>query len=163
MTDIEMYFEENTSLPLLPLINDLFDRPLLRKSRKSLTNTLIGLEHVLNKHNSLDFVQRTKIIDEKGWSCYATEGCAGFDLRSTERKTLYPHQRVLVSTGVKIAKMDYNIQGQITSKSGIALKNRVIELNLRRIIDPDYKDEIKVILYNTSNKVYFTKEGQAIA
>jgi deoxyuridine 5'-triphosphate nucleotidohydrolase len=59
--------------------------------------------------------------------------------------------------------MKDNIQGLITSKSGVAFHNLVSVLNSPGIIDSDYKDEIKVILFNHSKEIYLITEGQAIA
>nr|XP_047145958.1 deoxyuridine 5'-triphosphate nucleotidohydrolase-like [Hydra vulgaris] len=101
--------------------------------------------------------------DTKGWSLYATKGSAAFDLRSTERKVILPYERILISTGVFISEMDRDLQGWITSKSGLAIHNGITVLNSPGIIDSDYKDEIYVILYNSSIEAYTVTVGQSIA
>ncbi|XP_065673080.1 deoxyuridine 5'-triphosphate nucleotidohydrolase-like [Hydra vulgaris] len=59
--------------------------------------------------------------------------------------------------------MDENIYGQILSKSGLANTNGVIVLNAQGVIDADYRDKIKVILFNTSNEDYVIRRGDAVA
>nr|XP_047122900.1 deoxyuridine 5'-triphosphate nucleotidohydrolase-like [Hydra vulgaris] len=101
--------------------------------------------------------------DSKGWSLYATKGSAAFELRSSEQIILLPFQRMLFSTGVFISKMDHDLQGWITSKSGLALNHGVTVFNSPGIIDSDYRDEICVILYNSSIEAYTVTIGQSIA
>ncbi|XP_065639587.1 deoxyuridine 5'-triphosphate nucleotidohydrolase-like [Hydra vulgaris] len=108
-------------------------------------------------------MKTVKIIDTKGWSLYATKRSAAFDLRSTERKVILPYQRILISTGVFISEMDRDLQGFITSKSGLAIHNGITVFNSPGIIDSDYKDEIYVILYNSSIEAYTVTVGQSIA
>ncbi|XP_065675663.1 deoxyuridine 5'-triphosphate nucleotidohydrolase-like [Hydra vulgaris] len=104
-----------------------------------------------------------EITDIHEWSFYETKESACFDLRSSKDVILQPHQRVLVSTGVYIDKMDSNLVGQIYSKSGIAYQYSVVVLNAPGIIDADYKEEIKVLLMNHSEENYVIKRGDAIA
>ncbi|XP_065658874.1 deoxyuridine 5'-triphosphate nucleotidohydrolase-like [Hydra vulgaris] len=62
-----------------------------------------------------------------------------------------------------IDKMDTDLHGQIYSESGIAYKYGVAVFNAPAIIDADYKDEIKVLLYSISEEDYIIKRGDAIA
>nr|XP_002170901.1 deoxyuridine 5'-triphosphate nucleotidohydrolase-like [Hydra vulgaris] len=110
-----------------------------------------------------DYLKLLKIIDSKGWSLYATKGSAAFDLRSSEQKIVLPFQRMLFSTGVFISKMEHDLQGWITSKSGLALNHGVTVMNSPGIIDSDYRDEICVILYNSSIEAFTITVGQSIA
>nr|XP_047144817.1 deoxyuridine 5'-triphosphate nucleotidohydrolase-like [Hydra vulgaris] len=130
-------------------------------STKKMENKSDNLQEALNYLNST--MKIIKIRDQEGWCCYATKGSAGFDLRSIEKKMLMPFQRDLFSTGVSIIEMDYSLQGQIAPKSGLAWHNGITVLNAPGIIDADYKDEIKDILFNSSGVPFSIERGQAIA
>jgi dUTP pyrophosphatase len=51
----------------------------------------------------------------------------------------------------------------VCSRSGLAAKEGVIVLNAPGIIDADYEDTIKVVLFNTSDRVVRLHEGARIA
>jgi dUTP pyrophosphatase len=93
---------------------------------------------------------------------YAYPTDSGFDLYSTEEVALEAHGRALVSTGLHFDIPDgYEIQ--IRSKSGLALKQGLMVLNSPGTVDQGYTGEIKVILFNTTNKELKIEKGQKIA
>ena len=93
---------------------------------------------------------------------YAYPTDSGFDLFSTEEVILEAHGRALVSTGLHFDIPDgYEIQ--IRSKSGLALKQGLMVLNSPGTVDQGYTGEIKVILFNTTNKELKIERGQKIA
>lgn len=93
----------------------------------------------------------------------ATTGSAGFDLKSTETRTIYPGTRVIVSTGIAMA-IPEGYEGQVRPRSGMAAKSGITVLNSPGTIDSDYRAEIKVILYNAESHVPFeVKIGDRIA
>lgn len=63
---------------------------------------------------------------------------------------LRPFERMLFGTGVTLAKMDNDLEIQVRSRSGKALKQGLIVINQPGTIDPDYRGEIGVIIYNSS-------------
>ncbi|RME77984.1 dUTP diphosphatase [Candidatus Woesearchaeota archaeon] len=88
---------------------------------------------------------------------YALEGDAGLDLFTREKIVLAPGERKLAPTGVYCA-IPQGYEMQIRSKSGLSLKHGVIVLNSPGTIDSNYRGEIGVILFNTSDKpVVFEK------
>ena len=94
---------------------------------------------------------------------YATEGAAGFDLHSSEFQTIPPHGGwALVSTGLKV-EIPKGYEGQIRSRSGLALKRGVVVLNSPGTIDSDYRGVIGVILQNHSGDEFEVKPGDRIA
>ena len=94
---------------------------------------------------------------------YATEGAAGFDLHSSEFHTIPPHGNwVLVSTGLKV-EIPKGYEGQIRSRSGLALKRGVTVLNSPGTIDSDYRGVIGVILQNHGDDEFQIKPGDRIA
>ncbi|XP_065675849.1 deoxyuridine 5'-triphosphate nucleotidohydrolase-like [Hydra vulgaris] len=146
-----------TSIPLLPCINELFNRALNEKDIRQFD--FVG-EWSLYEVEEIKTIQ---IRDSHKWSFNETKKSACFDLRSTKHYILQPDERILVSARVYIDKIDSDLVGQICSKSGIALKYGVIVFNAPAIIDADYKDEIKVLLINHSIKDYIIYRGDAVA
>lgn len=95
---------------------------------------------------------------------YATAGASGMDLRANvdECVTLGPWERVLVGTGLHVA-LPQGYEGQVRTRSGLALKHGLTVLNSPGTIDADYRGEIKVILMNLSPQPYSIENGDRIA
>ena len=93
---------------------------------------------------------------------YAYETDSGFDLHSIEEIVIEPFGRALIPTGLHIdIPNDYEIQ--VRSKSGLALKQGLMVLNSPGTVDNSYTGEIKVILFNSSNKLVTIEKGQKVA
>ncbi len=109
---------------------------------------------------------------------YETIGAVGMDLRANEyalpsnlKETfefgkegfvLKPFQRVLVKTGLFV-ELPENTEIQIRPRSGLALKSGITVLNSPGTIDEDYRGDIGVILFNTSDKPFVIQAGDRIA
>lgn len=93
---------------------------------------------------------------------YATGGSVGADLRSNENVVLKPKEQKLVKTGIYL-ELPKEIEAQIRSRSGLALKHGVEVLNSPGTIDPDYRGEVGVILINHSPTPYYVSLGDKIA
>lgn len=80
---------------------------------------------------------------------YQTEGAAGMDLHAalTEAVVIRPLERVLVSTGVRVA-IPGGFEAQVRPRSGLAARSGITVLNSPGTIDSDYRGEIKVLLIN---------------
>lgn len=100
----------------------------------------------------------------KGLPQYATAGSAGMDLYSNIENsiTIQPGTRVIVPTGVYII-LPTGYEAQIRSRSGLAAKYGISVLNSPGTIDSDYRGEIAVILYNSSDQEYTVSPGDRIA
>ncbi len=73
-----------------------------------------------------------------------------------------PSSSVLIPTGLSIAiPKDYEVQ--IRPRSGLAAKSNISVLNTPGTIDSDYRGELKVILFNHSNKEFVVKNNERIA
>jgi dUTP pyrophosphatase len=108
---------------------------------------------------------------------YAHFGDAGMDLRAAEDIDIHPGETVAVPTGLKVAiPVGYEIQ--VRPRSGISLKTPLRLPNSPGTIDAGYRDEMHVIMYNSSrggeeiysisekgNKegIYRIKKGERIA
>ena len=107
---------------------------------------------------------------------FQTEGAVGFDLAITKILNIFkgdkaidpeklkivqdgfdragyikirPHERILFGTGV-YAELPDNIELQIRSRSGTALKKGLIIANSPGTVDPDYLGELGLIIFNTT-------------
>lgn len=91
----------------------------------------------------------------------ATEGSAGYDISSIEDVVIPASGHVAVSTGLSIS-VPNGTYGRIAPRSGLAYKYGIDVL--AGVIDSDYtQGEVKVILYNTSERDYIIKKGDRIA
>lgn len=100
---------------------------------------------------------KIKLHPEGKEPLYALEGDAGLDLFTREEITLKPGERKLAPTGVHCA-IPKGYEMQIRSKSGLTYKQGVIVLNSPGTIDSNYRGEVGVILFNTSqDEIKFEK------
>ena len=95
---------------------------------------------------------------------YETDLAAGMDLRAAIEAPyhLCPWQRKVIPTGFAIELPD-GYEAQVRPRSGLARKNGVTVLNTPGTIDPDYRDEIKIILVNLSDKKFKIEPEMRIA
>lgn len=94
---------------------------------------------------------------------YAHAGDAGMDLYSIQDDVIEPLSWKLIPTGLA-CELPAGTEGQVRSKSGIALKNGVFVLNTPGTVDENYRGEIGVVLYNLNTKQPFViTKGQKIA
>ena len=76
---------------------------------------------------------------------------------------LRPYERMLFGTGITVADMPEDVEIQVRCRSGLSLKRGLQVFNTPGTIDPDYRGEIGVILYNATpfkSKVF---KGENIA
>ncbi len=95
---------------------------------------------------------------------YKTTGASGMDLMAFIEKPikLAPNKSCLVPTGLSVAfPEDYEIQ--IRPRSGLAAKDNITVLNTPGTIDSDYRGEIKIILFNHSNKEFIINNKDRVA
>ena len=69
-------------------------------------------------------------------------------------------ERILIGTGIAI-ELPKGVYGRIASRSGLALK-KGLDIGAG-VIDPDYRGEIKILLFNHSESEYLIKKGDRIA
>ena len=95
---------------------------------------------------------------------YQTDGSAGIDLPAAIEgsASIDPGARLLIPTGFAFS-IPRNYEGQIRSRSGLALKYGVTVLNSPGTIDPDYRGEVSVLLINQGSKTFFFERGDRIA
>jgi dUTP pyrophosphatase len=93
---------------------------------------------------------------------FATKQSACFDISASEDCTIIAKHSYAVSTGL-ILDIPEGYSVRIHPRSGLAYKKGITLLNCEGIIDSDYTDELKVILYNTSNIDFMINKGDRIA
>ncbi|QWY83062.1 deoxyuridine 5'-triphosphate nucleotidohydrolase protein [Rhizobium phage RHph_X66] len=97
---------------------------------------------------------------------YGSEEAAGADLYAAfdgdEARYLLPGERVLVPTGIAI-ELQPGTEAQVRPRSGLAAKQGITVLNTPGTVDSDYRGEIKVILFNSSQEPFEYKSGDRIA
>lgn len=87
---------------------------------------------------------------------------AAFDICAEEPCFVGAGQRRLVNAGFRI-EIPERYVGLVCSRSGMALRDGVIVLNAPGVIDPGYRGDVGVILYNTSSIAWECKPGDRIA
>lgn len=85
---------------------------------------------------------------------------AGFDLYACEDSKISPKNRRVVRTGVCF-EMPNNIAGLIWPRSGLSVKQGIDIL--AGVVDPGYRGEVMVCLYNTSDYEVSVEKGDRIA
>ena len=95
---------------------------------------------------------------------YKTDGSSGVDLSAFLDKEVIikPNSSDLIPTGLQVA-IPEEFEIQIRPRSGLAVKENIGILNSPGTIDSDYRGELKIILFNHSNKDFIISNGDRIA
>lgn len=108
-----------------------------------------------------------KIKLTRGAACpeYATVGSAAVDLRAMteEAYTLVPGEHHSFPTGIAIAPETKGVVAIVAARSGLGIKHGINLSNGIGVIDSDYRGEIAVGLFNSSDKPYTVEPGDRIA
>lgn len=91
-----------------------------------------------------------------------TVGAAGFDLAAAEAVVIPARGWSVVDTGLAV-QLPPGIEAQVRPRSGLAARHGIGLLNAPGTIDPDYRGELKVILFNLSGRDYRVESGERIA
>lgn len=95
---------------------------------------------------------------------YETLGAAGMDVRAAidNRVAISAGCRAVIPTGLYV-EIPHGYEIQVRPRSGLALKKGITVLNTPGTIDSDYRNQIGVILINTSNEEFYVEPGDRIA
>ena len=91
---------------------------------------------------------------------YKSKDAAAFDLYAAQGTTIYAGERAIIPSGIAVAIPKSHV-GLIWDRSGLAAKHGMH--CLAGVIDSDYRGEIGIVLYNTSNAAYEVTKGDRIA
>lgn len=109
-----------------------------------------------------------KLYDDVELPAVQTEGSAGCDLHAyipsdpKDPKLVVPGKTVVINTGLSVA-IPEGYFGAIFPRSGLAVKKGLRLANSVAVIDPDYRGEIMVALFNDSARPCEIKNGDRIA
>jgi dUTP pyrophosphatase len=92
-----------------------------------------------------------------------TQGSAGYDVASAEPDfVMEPGERRLVATGLEM-ELPHDVECQVRPRSGLALRHGLTLPNTPATIDPDYRGELRVILWNAGSEPVPIPRGTRIA
>lgn len=91
---------------------------------------------------------------------YKTSGAVGMDLCSLEEKFLSPGCRRAFGTGLAF-EVPEGYEGTVRGRSGLAFNKGVFAI--KGTIDPDFRGEVRILLYNSSSELFHVKVGDRIA
>jgi len=93
-----------------------------------------------------------------------TEHSAGYDVYSCNDEDILLKSKSLelIPTGFSVA-IPKNYEIQIRPRSGLVLKHQIGVLNSPGTIDADYRGEVKIILYNYSDRDFVVTKHMRIA
>lgn len=80
---------------------------------------------------------------------YARPGDAGMDVYAAEEAYINPGETVVIPTGLKLA-IPEGFEIQVRPRSGVSLKTPLRITNSPGTIDSGYRDELGIIMTNTS-------------
>lgn len=107
-----------------------------------------------------------KSLYENGLA-YATPGSVGLDLRAcledAAEVTIPPGCRARVPSGVRVEPLLPNVAGFVYSRSGLGAVQGLVVAQGTGVIDTDYRGEIVVFLYNTSQEPRTVRRGERVA
>lgn len=89
---------------------------------------------------------------------YAHKTDAGMDVYANEDITIAPGETKLIHTGIKVAIPDGQ-EIQVRPRSGLSLKTPLRICNAPGTIDSGYRDEVGVIMQNTSERFFTDGAG----
>jgi len=87
---------------------------------------------------------------------------AGYDVTAAEAAVVPAGKWTLVKTGLAVQLPD-DMELQVRSRSGLALKKGVFCLNAPGTVDAGYRNEIGVILANLGNEDFHIEIGDRVA
>lgn len=95
---------------------------------------------------------------------YQSDGAAGCDLYAAIKGSIVikAHDFCLVPTGIRV-EIPEGYEAQVRPRSGLAKEHGIGILNAPGTIDSDYRGEIKVILFNYSDKPFTVNRRDRIA
>jgi len=85
---------------------------------------------------------------------------AGWDIKAAEDVKIEPGKYAAIATGLRVV-IPVGYYGHILPRSGLAVKNGI--MTMAGVIDSEYRDEVKVLLYNAGENDFKVEAGDRIA
>lgn len=94
---------------------------------------------------------------------HSTIHSAGIDLRAAtfERRNINPGETILLHTGLIFAVPE-SVVMLLVPRSGLGHKHGIVLGNLVGVIDPDYRGEVMVSVWNRGDQLYQVQPGERI-
>lgn len=108
---------------------------------------------------------RVKKLNEKAFlPTYGSAEAAGADLYACLDETvlIQPGETAWISTGIAL-EVPKGCAGLVYARSSMGAKRGLAPANKVGVIDSDYRGEIRVVLFNHSNKVQSVEHGERVA
>lgn len=142
------------------------DESLSNNKKEMLTlmfeNTMNVFEQLAVSLRQMVKVKITKLNSDAVLPIYAHPTDAGADISAVEEVTIKPNETKIVKTGIAVAiPAGYEIQ--LRPRSGLSVKTGLRIPNSPATIDTDYRGEIGVPIWNTSDTPYVINKGMKIA
>lgn len=106
-------------------------------------------------------VRFKKCHPEAKFPTKGTKKSVGWDFYSCEKKMIFPLGRAVIDTGIQIRLIPDGYFLKLESRSGLSVNHGV--LTQAGIIDPDFTDNIKVVLFNFDSKPFEVNIGDKIS
>jgi dUTP pyrophosphatase len=110
-------------------------------------------------------VVKFKLAQGARMPAYQSDGAAGMDLHASVPGggvTIWPGRRVMVETGVSV-EIPPGHEGQVRSRSGLAMKHGVVVLQGTGTIDADFRGPLSILLANHGGQPFEIRDGDRIA
>lgn len=107
---------------------------------------------------NVDF--KVKLLNEKARLPSHNHPGDLLDLHAAEEKTVPPRDRAMVCLGIS-ASFPKGYVFFVKDRSGLAARSGIT--TMAGVIDPGYRGEYKVVLYNTTDEPYDVKVGDRVA
>ncbi|RKZ41669.1 MAG: dUTP diphosphatase [Gammaproteobacteria bacterium] len=95
---------------------------------------------------------------------YSTIGSAGIDLRACikEPLTIQANETQLIGSGIAINIHNPSMAAVLLPRSGLGVNYGIVLANLVGLIDSDYRKEVKIAVWNRSDKPFTINPGERI-
>lgn len=107
-------------------------------------------------------VKIKRLRDDIPLPAYKTAGAAGCDVTARSNACVRAKSYTQVFTGLFL-EVPVGYECQIRPRSGVAANHGVTVLNSPGTLDSDYRGELIVLLYNTSENDFYVEAGDRIA
>jgi dUTP pyrophosphatase len=107
-------------------------------------------------------VKVKKLTDEAIIPKQQRFGDVGLDLHTINEGVLQPNERKLFKTGLAM-QPPKGYELQIRPRSGLAFKYGITVLNSPATIEPTYRGDVGIILYNAGTEPFVVNKGDRIA
>ena len=89
-----------------------------------------------------------------------SSGAVGYDISATQGCVILPGLRAVVPTGLRI-ELPPDTYGRVAPRSGLTVTHGITVG--AGVIDPDYRGEVRVVLFNHGKEPFLVKPGYKIA